>query len=139
VNDWCHLIVDMFIGPYIFKQPLSAANYLNFLGNELPLLEVPGGKAPHFRRKVTAYLNQSNRRIGRGAPMTCPTRTPDLTPTHFISCSLVDGQDWNSASNCECCCLNTRTPGSSAPGRKLLFQSNEAVPQNCSEYLGQLI
>jgi hypothetical protein len=50
VNDLCHLIIDLFIGPYIFKRLLTVANYLNFLRNELPLLEERGGKAPIWER-----------------------------------------------------------------------------------------
>jgi hypothetical protein len=35
---WCGLIGDLFIGPSVLKQRLSAADYLHILTNEIPLL-----------------------------------------------------------------------------------------------------
>lgn len=98
VNVWCGMIDNKLIGPFVLPERLTAARYLEFLRNELPILleDIPlatranmflqhDGAPAHYGREVTQYLNQTfaERWIGRGAPISWPARSPDLNPLDY--------------------------------------------------------
>lgn len=98
VNLWCGMIDNLLIGPFVLPNRLTGQLYLEFLGNDLPLLleDVPlatrrdmiwqqDGAPAHFSRQVTQHLNRvyPQRWIGRGGPINWPPRSPDLTPLDF--------------------------------------------------------
>ena len=83
VTEWCAVLDDQLIGPFILEGRLTREAYLRFLQEELPrLLEyVPlnkrgrmyfqhDGAPPHSSREVRNFLNYGfpGRWIGRGGP-----------------------------------------------------------------------
>lgn len=101
VNCWCGILGSQIIGPYFFPQNirLTAAGYLNFLEENLPLLldDIPlasrqgmwfqhDGAPVHFGRQVQNFLNTAypEKWIGRGGFINWPARSPDLTPLDYF-------------------------------------------------------
>lgn len=89
---------NQLIGPIELPYRLNAANYLNFLQNDLPELldDVPVGTrlgmyfqhdgAPaHFGRAVRHWLDENYpaRWIGRRGPIVWPPRSPDCNPLDY--------------------------------------------------------
>jgi hypothetical protein len=102
VNVWYGLIGDLLIGPFILKRRLTAATYLGFLTDELPLLVEDvsletrlkmffqhAGARLHFCQQVTAYFYQryGNRRIGHAGAMAANISGPN-TPSFLVMGSL---------------------------------------------------
>ena len=99
-NVWCGFLCNRLIGPHFFQGYLTGKKYLQFLREELfelglldnvPLhtrqrMYFQHDVAPaHFSRNVVQFLNERFGRqwIGRGGPVACPARTPDLNPLDY--------------------------------------------------------
>lgn len=100
VNVWCGLMYDQVIGPFFFaEKTINGTIYLDMLEQFLfPQIEeieeqtgervifMQDGAPPHYLRQVRDTLNNRfpNGWIGRGAPISWPPRSPDLTPMDFF-------------------------------------------------------
>lgn len=96
---WIGLTGNLVSGPYILRARLNAANYLEFLLEELPTLlrDVAlnigrhmriqmHGEPPHFRMKGRNFINNNYPQwIGRGASVTWPLRPSDHNALDFCS------------------------------------------------------
>lgn len=95
MNVWCGILNNKIIGPYFYKENLTAERYLSFLQHnlenyldELPLKTVRDlifqhDEAPaHTSRIVKQYLlNQFKENlIINDDPIHYPAQSPDLTP-----------------------------------------------------------
>ena len=92
-------IIDRFlIGPFSLDGKLTGTKYVDFLSTRSHeiLEQVPvdirlrtrfihDEAPPHFSRVARQFLNRhfANKWIGRGGPVACPARSPDLNPLDF--------------------------------------------------------
>jgi len=98
VNEWCAVLDDQLIGPFMMEGRLTREAYLRFLQEELPRLleDVPLNKRgrmyfqhdvspPHSSHEVRNFLNYRfpGRWIGRDGPHNWPARSPDLSPLDY--------------------------------------------------------
>lgn len=99
LNVWGGILGSYVIGPFFFDEHLTGPVYLNFLTNTLDdlLSDIPlailqrmwmqhDGAPPHNAAAVRQFLHESlpNRWIGRGGPVSWPSRSPDLTSCDFF-------------------------------------------------------
>ena len=98
-NVWCGILNDQIIGPYFFRENLTAERYHNFLNNVISevLDNMPlnirrnlwyqlDGAPIHQTVQVKQCINQMFRGkvIGRDLEHYWPARSPDLTPLDFF-------------------------------------------------------
>lgn len=101
LNVWAGILGKKMIGPFFIEGNLNGLMYLDMLQNVIvPAMRLAAaeqnmvwtdvwfqqdGAPPHFKRKVTDYLNETlpNRLIGQNGPIRWPPRSPDLTPLDF--------------------------------------------------------
>jgi hypothetical protein len=99
LNVWCALTSNFLTGPLIFEEAtVRGASYQNILKN-YAVIRIPwgcifqqGGNSSHYASPVKVCLNQyfPGKWIGRGGPITWPSRSPDLT-FRFLSMRVHKG------------------------------------------------
>ncbi|XP_067207843.1 uncharacterized protein [Linepithema humile] len=98
INVWAGIIRNR-IGPHFLPPHLNGQIYAEFLQNELPILleNVPlhvraeliyqhDGAPAHYSRQARQILNAlfPEKWMGRGGPVTWPTRSPDLNVLDYF-------------------------------------------------------
>lgn len=98
LNVWMGVVNNYLIGPHFLPNNLKGGHYEEFLRNELgPLLEdvkletkrrmvfLHDACPADYRITVRQWMDTSfpKRWIGRGRPIPCPARFPDMTPVDF--------------------------------------------------------
>ena len=91
---WIAVWKESFIGPFFFKETVSAASYLKKLKDRLAttngivdlregaLYFMQDDAPPHWHRDVRAWLNEhfAERWTGRSGSILWPARSPDFSP-----------------------------------------------------------
>lgn len=94
---WAGIWSGGIIGPFFFRDTVTADSYLEKLNKEIvPAIEsqmnlrkifyMHDGASAHYAKSVRDFLDDKfrNRWIGRRGPIEWPARSPDLTPTDFF-------------------------------------------------------
>lgn len=102
VTVWAGIWSGGIIGPFFFRDTVTADSYLEKLNKEIvPAIEfqtnsnrmfyMHDGAPAHYAQVVRAFLDRKfpNRWIGRRGPIDWPARSPDLTPTDFFLLGLM--------------------------------------------------
>lgn len=102
---WAGVCSQGVIGPYFFPNTVTGESYLDMLNsyvfpridqlnNSDQLIFQQDGAPAHYHRDVMSTLRFKfgSRFIGRGAPITWPPRSPDLTPMDYSIWGLVKGK-----------------------------------------------
>ncbi len=103
VMVWCAMSKSGVIGPYFFEnENVTGSTYKRMLRYFLfPKLQnysenmifQQDGAPPHYSLEVREYIDRKlpNQWIGRGGPISWPSRSPDLTPSdYFLWGSIKD-------------------------------------------------
>ncbi len=101
VMVWCAMSKSGVIGPYFFEnENVTGSTYKRMLRYFLfPKLQnypenmifQQDGAPPHYSLEVREYLDRKlpNQWIGRGGPISWPSRSPDLTPSDYLLWSYI--------------------------------------------------
>ncbi len=93
---WCSSSRNEIIGPYLFKnENVTSRTYKRMLlyfllpkleGYPENLIFQQDFALPHYYIEVRDYLNRKllNQWMGRGGPISWPSRSPDLTPCDYF-------------------------------------------------------
>lgn len=98
VTVWEGIWSGVIIGPFFFRDTVTADSYLEKLNKEIvPAIDsqmnltkifyMHDGASAHYAKSARDFLDDKfhNQWIGRHGPIEWPARSPDLTPTDFFS------------------------------------------------------
>jgi transposase len=102
VTVWTGIWSGGIIGPFFFRETVTAHSYLEKLRREIvpsitrkmdstEIFYMQDGAPPHYAQSVRQFLDETfpGRWIGRRGPIEWPARSPDLTPTDFFLWGVI--------------------------------------------------
>jgi transposase len=102
VTAWMGIWSGGLIGPFFFRDTVTAHSYLEKLRREIvpaivhqmdstTIFYMHDGAPPHYAQSVRQFLDEKfpDRWIGRRGPIEWPARSPDLTPTDFFLWGII--------------------------------------------------
>ncbi|CAF0839836.1 unnamed protein product [Rotaria sp. Silwood1] len=102
VTVWAGIWSGGIIGPFFFRDTVTAESYLEKLRDEIvpaiksrmnleEIFYMHDGAPAHYAQSVRYFLHETfpDRWIGRRGPIEWPARSPDLTPTDYFLWGVI--------------------------------------------------